>query len=363
MSLLLDSILNNANLQINVGYSSNNSDKYDLYEQSIISKELSLFDKFYISDKNVWKIDTVLNEYPNSNSHYIVDNKVYLCIQNNNNNTSTQKPFGTSVFNFMTTDNYVWRYLFTLQTDDMVSHIRINAKGNKPPVKNAIAKLENYNCDVMFDSKPILLINSDNGTGCVIDYDYDDLTKKVSNIIVNGGGNNYKNNDYIVLTENKLGDGANITYNLINGELNITGFTPGGNYTDPKIHVLGDGSGATVNYTVANGSFTDISVKTKGSNYTWITLVIAPSKNSFISKVVLESPNGFGYKPVNDINHKLLISKEINVNVDTTINYIIVSDKAISNEYPEIYIINNIPNKTLSKQSTNLIQVVLDEAL
>lgn len=364
MSLLLNSILQNNELQLCVGHTQEQDETvFELYSKVTNSQPLTLFDKHFVVNKNVWVTDNTLNEYPNANSHYLVDNKVYLCIQNNNGELSTVKPTGTSVFNFQTADGYVWRYLFTVQTDDHLNHIRVSTDLDKPSVKNAIARPYNYDLSgITFDSEPVTSVGTLNGTGAVVEIDYTDST--ATNLRVTAGGSNYNPQDYILVTEDVTGDGATIDYSVIDGAVVINSFTPGGNYVNPKIHVIGDGTGAEITSSVEAGSFNNIEVSAGGTEYTWAKLVIAPSENSFVTPIVLESPNGFGFEPQVDIKNKsLMVAKSFTVEADANINFIMLTSIATSNEYPHIYTVNNINNKILSNNSDNLIQVIIDEAI
>ena len=363
MSLLLDSILQNSELQLCVGYTTNvDDDEYSLYNKVLQKQSLSLFDKHYVVSKNLWVNDEILSQYPSSNSHYVADNKVYLCLQNNNNSMSIVKPTNTSIFNFMTSDGYVWRYLFTLQTDDHIDYVRVSSNLKKPSIKHAIARLQDYNSALTFNTKPVVKIVSETGGSAVIDFDYVDMA--VKNVMVSAGGTFYKDTDYVMITEDILGDGASVDFSIIDGAIVVNSFVAGGNYIEPKIHIIGDGTGAVIDNNVANGSLTSVEVVNGGTNYTWAKVIIAPSINSHVSRIILESPNGFGYEPKDDIvGSELMIAKAFNVDIDTNINFVLITNKSLSNEYPSIYAVNNINNKTLSNNSDNLIQVIIDEAI
>lgn len=364
MSLLLNSILQNSEIQMCAGYTEKATNTpFELYDKVLYKQPVTLFDKHYIVDKNTWINDEVLNEYPNANSHYLVDNKVYLCIQNNSGVISTVKPTGTSIFNYQTEDGYVWRYLFTVQTDDHINHIRVTSNIVKPSIKNAIAKTEVYDISsVTFATKPVTSVITESGSGCIFDFDY--ALDKVTNFKVSTGGSHYHPNDVVLVTEEALGNDASVDYSIVEGAIVINSFVPGGNYVEPVIHVVGDGTGAIVTSTVVSGSFATVEATNAGTGYTWAKLIIAPSTNSFVSKIVLEAPNGFGYEPRLDIkNSTLMLSKVFNVETDTNINFVLLTSKTITNEYPEIYTVNNINNKILSNNSDNLLQVIIDEAI
>jgi len=362
MSLLLNSILQNNEMQLCVGHTEIDTDTdFELYDKVTFTQPVSVFDKHFVVAKNTWVTDTALNQFPSDDSHYLVNNKVYLCVQNNNGVISTVEPAGTSIFNFETTDGYVWRYLFTMETDEHINHIRVSTNIDKPSVKNAIARAFDYDLSaVAFNTKPIVSAVSESGTGAVIEFDY--AGTAVTGLKVTTGGSYYNPTDYILVSEDAAGDGATIDYSIVGGSIVINSFTPGGNYVEPTVHVVGDGSGATISSTVVAGSFDTITVTTSGADYTWAELVIAPSVNSYVSTIVLETPNGFGYSPRIDIsNSSLMVAKTFTVVADSHINFIMITSKTNTNEYPHIYTVNNINNKILSNNSDNLVQVIIDE--
>lgn len=364
MSLLLNSILHNNELQLCVGYTETTGDTdLELYGKVSDAQLITLFDKHFVVNKNVWATDTALNEYPSNDSHYVADNKVYLCVQNNNNGVSTVKPTGTSIFNYQTSDGYVWRYLFTVQTDDHINHIRVSTDLDKPSVKNAIARPYTYDLTgIVFNTSPITNVYSENGSGAVIELDY--ASTAATNLRITTGGSNYNPQDYLLVTEDATGEGAVIDYDIIDGSIVINSFTPGGNYITPKIHVVGDGTDAIIDVTVSAGSIDTVVATNGGTGYTWAKLVIAPSENSFASAIVLESPNGFGFEPNVDIRNKsLMVAKTFTVAADININFIMLTSTTKTNEYPYIYTVNNINNKILSNNSDNLIQVIIDEVI
>lgn len=363
MSLLLDSVIKNNELEMCIGKDDNTLNDEELYSKVIAKQKITLYDKFYVANKNTWQTGNILNEYPSANSHYIADNKVFLCIQNNNGGTTTVKPNKTSKFNFTTSDGYVWRYLFTIQTDDLLNYIRLVDTFNAISIKNSVARPSNYDLSALtFDTQPTLSIISTTGNGATVSSTYDNTTKKLNNVYVTNGGNNYSERDYLLITETATGSGGDVQIEITNGVISVTGFTPGGNYIAPKVHVIGDGTGAEIANTVESGSINSATLTNGGSGYTWAKVVIAPSQNSFVSKIVLESSNGFGYNTKNDIlGAKLIINKTFKFDVDTQIDFVMLTSIQLANEIPEIYTVNKHSIKTLSNLSENDIKVIITE--
>ena len=361
MSLLLNSILVNDDLQLSVGHllPDENTTEQDYYKSRLLSEKVTRFDKNFITTKNTWNVNTVLNEYPHKQSHYLVDNKVYICIQNNKGGLSTEKPTSDSLFHVKLSDGYVWRYIFTVHNDDMLDYIKIY-DGDRFSINGVIAKLEDDDFSgVTFKKKPTYHIHTTNGNGCEIIFDYG--MGKISNAYVSNGGNTYNGNDVILFTDGDSGDGADIKIAIVDGAVTILSYEIGGNFTDVNIFVIGDGTGATITSTVIDGSLTEPIVTNGGTGYTYAKAIITGSKNSIVKKIVMESVNGFGYNQVDDFPCDLLVSKTVKVKNDTDINYILLNKTPQDNEIPSLYVLNTINTKNLSKSSDNRIQVVITE--
>ena len=361
MSLLLNSILVNDDLQLSVGHliPDENTQEQDYFKSRLLSEKVTRFDKNFITTKNTWNINTVLNEYPHKQSHYLVDNRVYLCIQNNNGGLSTEKPTGDSLFHVKLNDGYVWRYLFTVHNDDMLDYIKVY-DGDRFSINGVIAKLsDNDFSSVTFTKKPEYHIYTNNGGGCEIAIGYE--LGKITDAYISNGGNTYNGNDIVLFTDNHSGTGANIVLDTLDGVVSITSFEIGGNFTDVNIFVIGDGQGAEITSTVVDGSLTEPILVSGGTGYTYAKAIITGSKNSIIKNVIMESVNGFGYSQVDDLPCELLISKTVKVKNDTDINYVLVHKTPKNNEVPSLYVLNTINTKNLSKSSDNRIQVVITE--
>lgn len=96
------------------------------FRNALFGQRISAADIAIMAKRNNWTINTVYDQYDNSNSnlvansnYYVItdDRNVYKCISNNKGANSTQKPTSTIVeSNFQTQDGYVWKYLFTVSS-------------------------------------------------------------------------------------------------------------------------------------------------------------------------------------------------------------------------------------------------------
>lgn len=358
MSFFLDSILNNNNIQMCIGYDNTNADNEDLYRKSLYKHNIILYDKKFVIQKNTWISGTTIPTYPDSNSIRLVDNKVYICIQNNDS-VSTIKPTSKSLFNFRLDDGYVWRYLYTIQDDTIKDFISINnVRRNTVVINGSILNVE-FDKTIKFTNPKYYFITK-NGIGASLNYKLDG--GNIQYLYVSNGGNSYKKDDILVMTDDATGNGGSIKLDIDSGKISVNSFIPGGNYIAPKAYIIGDGKDAEIELVIKNGSIDSVNVINAGTNYTRAEVIIVNSKNSFIGRVQLETKNSFGFiGSLQDINSKLLISKVFKVDIDTKINYVMLTSIPLKNEIPEIYLVNSI-DKNLSPNSENTIQMLLEEA-
>lgn len=156
--------------------------------------------------------DTITNLF--SSNFYVLtlpEYKVYLCIDNNNNNFSFNKPTGTSTSIFQTADGYKWKYLYSLTDTDILKFLTLNYM----PV--------NQNIDVAAAS----------------------VGGQIHSFRINNGGLNFTSNPFISVK----GNGKNFSGTVTLGSGVITGITinnPGNNYTYANVIITGNGSNANI---------------------------------------------------------------------------------------------------------------------
>lgn len=362
MSILLDSIKNNNELSVYVGYQTQpDDDILSLLTSTKYKIDINNINKSFVSYKNSWIQGEVYSKYPNQNSYIIADNlRVYVCVSNNTNSISLNKPTHRSLFNVKESDGYVWRYLFDIEANDIFNYFRHNRTVKTVPVKNSISSLNLSNTNVIHNSNITAYVDSFNGSGSTFDYDVD-LNGVVKNITITYGGEKYHKRDVFIMTDNQDGTGASIDFHISNGQIVVDSFTSGTGYQEAKCFVVGDGTGALIDVTVSGGAVDSVNLVSGGSSYTWAKIYILSSENSHCSTIQLESPNGFGYDFKDDlIGSKLLLSVLINVpSGNDDVNYLILTSKQDRNESPEIYVINRFNDITLSTESENILGVFL----
>jgi hypothetical protein len=186
-----------------------------------------------------WSAGIVYSQYDNASStlygsnFYVLtqDNNVYKCISNNFGAASSIKPTGTSINVITTSDNYRWKYMYSLTDTDLLKFLT----NDYMPV--------NLNYDVLNTA----------------------IKGTVDNFVVTNIGNNYSVASNISV--NILGDGLNARIGNVflsgaNTIDRITLNTTGSGYTFANVSILdsGGGSNATARAIVSpiNGHGSDV---------------------------------------------------------------------------------------------------------
>lgn len=115
--------------------------QFDVYKDMIAAKRIYNTDVAHVVPREDWVSGTVYDEYDHtvsstnpaysgatslylSNFYVMTDDyKVYKCLFNNSNGASTTKPTSTSTDPVSYADGYVWKYLYTISTEDILKFV------------------------------------------------------------------------------------------------------------------------------------------------------------------------------------------------------------------------------------------------
>lgn len=228
---------------------------YDVWKNMLGAKKIQGNDIKLAIKRNNWEANTVYDAYddcgcsllqnnPNSKFYIVTDDwNIYKCLSNNNGSISSVKPESTIATAVeQTTDNYVWKYMYSLSDEDRLRF-------------------------VTNDYIPIKSLNEDDGS----------LQWQVQSSAIFGSI------ETVFVTHPGSGYDAN---------------------TPPTITITGDGDGATAIATV-NTSTTGIeriTITNKGSEYTFANVSIESSgANSATARPILSPPGGHGYNPTEEL--------------------------------------------------------------
>lgn len=277
----------------------------EVYNSMIATIKLDQTDVEVVALRNNYVVDRIYPQYePDSDEtfHVTVDDKVYICLSNNNGAISTSPPSGSLLNNIIKSDGYVWAYIGKLNDKDVSSSlskfITIPTSEYSSNEIGCIARINAVKSTTTnFDTTPLYKVITKTGSNAIFDISLNE-SGDINYISCANGGFGYRENDYLVISDNFNGTGAEVNLKVNqNGGIELVDFSNGSGYNDCSILVIGDGTGASLEYATLNGSVTDVTVKNEGSNYTWAKAFVFSSDRAIIANLQLLPMNGKATSP------------------------------------------------------------------
>lgn len=306
--------------------------------QMLFGKKIANNDVYPIVEKNIWVSNTVYDRYDNTsntlytnNNFYVICSPaipggsyhVYKCIDNANNAVSTVDPSSigtpTQATTFQTGDNYKWRYLTSISSQDYDDF----ATSEYAPIyaNSTIASgAKNY-----AGVEVVVIANSGSGydsyTSGIVQGNPNATVIQIEN---NSSGDNqfYVNNgiyiynaiaatsqlrtvvDYVANTSGK--------WVYIDEPANTTNITPAVTQylITPKVSFTSDGASQPQAYSTINttsNSIGSVIILDSGSDISWANVVIQSNTNYGTGAnlyAIVPPPGGHGADPVTELNVK-----------------------------------------------------------
>ncbi len=347
-----------------------------MFTQRIDSSDVCL-----LATRRNWTSGTVYDEYDDNYSSTTQSNsgattladatffvvtdefKVYKCISNNFNGTSTVKPTSTGTSVFELSDKYNWKFMFQISASDQTKFLDAEyipvRKLTGNPLHDVTGEVDSITIDAGgsgYTTAPTVVISGDGdglatGTATV-------SGGAVTGVTINTSGSGFS--FAFVSFTGGGGSGALGTVNLgdadslpalqsavegasISGTLDRVVITSAGkDYAqgDVQISVTGDGSGAEASAYVnaATGALTEIRVTNPGSGYSYADIVItntaAPGTNA-AARAIISPQGGHGSNAVRELfAHNLGVTVSFSDNDNR--------DLILGNDFRQIGLIKNI---------------------
>jgi hypothetical protein len=350
----------------------------EVYNKMISAIKIEQTDLALVTLRNPYIEDKVYPQYSvntNDMCHVTVDDNVYICLSNNNGAISKTKPSGTLLNNIIKPDGYVWAFIGHINDVDVGNtiskYITIPQSAYSTNEIGSICRIKNIEkTTTNFDAPPKYKVSSLTGSNAIFDISLDDLGE-INYIACANGGFGYTEEDVIAISDNFDGQGAVVNLKITNGGIDLVDFTSGSGYNDCSILVVGDGTGAILDFATLNGSVTNVSVQDAGTGYTWAKAFVFSSARAILGTLQMMPLNGRATDP------SILLRANtwrINKTIDTTtyegyvyenmsFNYVAVVDQystplvaGLNNKYTgniqlkyatdvkEVYAINKMDN-------------------
>ena len=201
---------------------------------------------------------------------------VYKCMWNANGAASTVMPTGTSTEEFSTADGYVWKYMYTISSNDAIKF-------------------------VTSDFIPVKTLES------------------------NPGSSNSYYSQWLV-QDSAIGGRINRAVVMSRG----TGYPVS---TTIPVTVKGDGTGAVANaLTNSSGQVSSIVFTSAGAGYSWAEIEVPAPGSGVVISVIASPAQGHGYDPVSELGGFFVI-------INTVLTPNEGADFIVSNEYRKVGIL------------------------
>jgi len=299
----------------------------------VATKQIQLQDVSFTTRRIDWASGVTYDTYDSAfegdfltYDYYVLtdDFNVYKCLFNNNGQPSTQKPTGVDIDPFLTSDGYIWKFMYYIP---LALRNKFLSTSQMPVTKKV--KNQYYSEGVITDfiindggsgyiaSETTTTVTGD-GTGADIDIVIED--GEVVGVVINDGGTGYTE-AYLNIQDGAAepGTGASVTLLLsdpgtldtlqadvesltVNGALShILVTTPSAGYTTaPTVTISGNGTGATAVATIdVTGAVNGITITNAGSGYSYATVTMsapsAPGALPATARVIVSPSGGHGF--------------------------------------------------------------------
>lgn len=274
----------------------------EVYSSMISAIKIDTPEIDLVTERNLYIVDRVYPQFDPTNStpfHVTVDDNIYICLSNNNGAISKIAPSGTLLNNIIKSDGYVWAYIGKVNSNEVDQETKFISVPNSIYTAKeigSIARIKNKEeTTINFDTTPQYKIIG-NGTNAIFDIALNDVGD-ITYISCANGGFGYTDQDFIAISDNFTGTGADVKLKIINGGIEVESFTTGQDYAECSILVIGDGKDAVLDFTTLNGQVTDVRVQNAGTNYTWAKAFVFSSDRAIIASFDLLPMNGKATDP------------------------------------------------------------------
>lgn len=306
--------------------------QYEVWRQAIAAKKITADDVSHVIRRIDWQSGTVYDMYSDtdedaySKDFYVLTNEmnVYKCLYNNDGQPSTVKPTGYSILKFTTSDNYTWKYMYSISLGD--SEKFLTAK--HMPVKTLQAGDGSVEQSRQLDVQNAAV----NGSIEIVTTETPGLDyKTVENVVVvSASGNSVRLSDAGANPPSPIdnfynGSSIYITSGLGSGQLKRiikysgatktatvnSAFTSVPNSSSrinisPTVTIIGDGENAE-GYSKVNsgtGGIDEIIVTSRGSGYTTADVIITANSvhgSGATATAIISPVGGHGHDPVREL--------------------------------------------------------------
>ena len=317
--------------------------EYSAWQQMIAAKRVNASDVSFVAKRYDWTSGTIYTEFSDTDSslktsRFFVmteDYNVYKCLYNNYGAASTVQPTGTSTSNLVTSDGYVWKYMYTVSSADALKFLTLNYI----PVKTLTADDSSAQFSVQNaaanGSIQIIDVTAIGGGYTYISNNISSVTD-ATNIVLgteaSGSDDTYNGSAFYITSGTSAGEIRNITDYVaatrtvtLESAFSLTPDTTSVYHIGPKVTITGDGTGAQAyanvhlddSGAVGNGAIQRIELINVGSNYSRANVTVSDSgQSNAVAVARLSPPGGHGSDAVKELyGHNIMMNVRLEGNV------------------------------------------------
>lgn len=376
----------------------------DFRKKIMLTQSISSSEICHLARRIDWTSGTVYDPYDDSYSttmpapsdatslaeskFYVItdENKVYKCIDNNNNGPSTIKPTSTSTNTVILADEYTWKFMFQVSSSDQtkfldsayipvrklttipygdvngeIDSITVTNGGSgydplNPPTVNILGdgKVEDNDGNPIPLARATAVVTGDAVTSITVDEEGSGYSFANISFSGEGGGSGATADALLGDTDNNPGLQQAVENAAIGGALDRIVLISGGqDYVegDLTIKVIGDGTGAeaTAEIAAGSGTVTRINLTAVGSDYTFAHIVFVQNGIGTLAsaRAVISPIDGHGSNPVKEL---FSTTVGITLSFDDNEN----TDLFLENDFRQIGLIKNIRKFSRTLNNTNV---------
>lgn len=283
--------------------------EYDIWRNIMSFKRITPSDVTFCIRNIPWESGTVFDEYSSTSAtlyeddFYVVtdDYQVYKCLSNNQGAQSIIKPTGTSTSRFITSDGYVWKFMYKISASQAIKFFTTNympvqtleTDGGEDQWDVQVAAVNGAieQIDVTSPGSAYVQISGTAQAGATAT-----ITLAASASSLDG----FYTKSSVYITS---GTGAGQIRKIINyvGSTRIA--TVSSNWTtppdatsnyivSPTVDVNGDGVGFSAYCTIDSGALDEIRILNAGNNYSYASASVTANAGSSGTLSPMLSPNG-----------------------------------------------------------------------
>jgi len=264
--------------------------RFEPWRDMIAAKRISSADVSFATDRYDWTSGTVYSAYDDKdtslydNQFFVIteDYNVYKCLYNNFGAASTVKPTGTSTSQITTSDGYIWKFMYTVSSADVLKFVTTSYI----PVETLTVDNGTGQWDVQQaasnGSIDIVRVTA-NGSGFVGRANTFASVSSSTIQVLDGGASGVDDfyTDAALFISSGLGSGQVRTISDYNGTTKAVTVSPGFSITPnssstfsigPDVTITGDGSGATAYANTVGGEIVKVTMVNTGSDYSKATV-------------------------------------------------------------------------------------------